>query len=285
MKLHNRIKYFIILLFLVSLVSSSWALDIKTEFIAKIPSDIASDLIGMRVYKDSAFVMASNGKYVTINLANGNITNHSLNTNKVLDYDVVVGKIIYLDENGMICGHAFPKWPKGPYRDSCFIEACDQGAILSGGNNAHFLGRNATTTVDLPEISFALPINNGFIWSLNLGKEKLWEANLYDCFGNLMGKVYKFSEYFEPSNIEIGPSGIDGELLVSATEDNVRTLALIGNNGRMFWKINGPKKVCNRDVAFGLRDDLIVLDRNSNGEIILSRWTFSTPEGYFRIRS
>ncbi len=279
MKLHNRIKFVVIIFFLLSLVNSSWALDIKTELIAKIPSNIASDLIGLRVYKDSAFVMASNGKYVTINLANGNISNHSLNIDKILDYDVVVGKIIYLDENGMIGGHAFPKWYKGPYKDSCFIEACDQGVILTGGNNAHFLGKNATTTIDLPEISFALPINNGFIWSLTLGKEKLWEANLYDCFGNKMGNVYKFSEFFEPSNIEIGPSGIDGELLVSATEENVRTLALIGNNGRMFWKINGPRKVCNRDIAFGLRDDLIVLDRNSNGDVILSRWTFTTPEG------
>ncbi len=275
----NKIYFLTLILFLASVTSSILAMDIKTEQIAKIPTEISSSIIGMRVEKDLAFVMSSEGKYATINLKSGETSISCINASNVLDFDIVVGKIIYIDNRGMIGGHVFPKWSKGPYNNACYIEACDQGVVLSGGNSAYFLSKNATSSVELPGFYYALPVNNGFIWSMSIGKDKHWEANLFDCFGNLMGKVYKFSEYFEPSNLEIGPQGIDGELLVSATENSNRTLALIGNNGRMFWKINGPKKVCNRDVAFGMRDDLIVLDRNKDGEIILSRWTFKTPEG------
>ena len=254
-------------------------IQIKKNVIAAIPDEITSNLVGLRVHKNLAYVMASNGKYITINLANGSLSNFKLKTSsKVVDYDVVVGKIIYLDDQGMICGHAFPKWNKGPY-NACQIEACDQGAILSGGSNAYFLGKNATDSVELPEIHFSIPIDNGFLWNIALNKEKLWEVNLHDCFGNLMNKVYKFSEIFEPSRLEIGPNNGDGDLLVSAVEGNQRTLAVIGNNGRMFWKINGPEKICSRDAAFGPLGELLVLEKNTEGNIVLSRWTFITPEG------
>ncbi len=277
----QRIKTILfLLLFLISLTSSVTALEIKSESITKIPDDISANIIGMRVYKELAYIMNANGKYIIINLTDGDISSFKIDSaNKILDFDVVLGKIIYLDDQGMLGGHAFPKWSKGPYKDVCQIEACDQGLILSGGNNSYFLSKNATTSIELPEINFALPVNNGFIWSMSLDKEKHWQANLYDCFGNLMGNVYKFSEYFEPTNIEIGPNGIEGEMLISATEGAVRTLALIGNNGRMFWKINGPQKVCARDVGFDQMDDLIVLDRNTDGDIVISRWKFTIPEG------
>lgn len=275
----NKIRFYLLLIFIFSFISPISAMDIHKDFIAKIPEEISSNLIGLRVNKDLAYVMASDGNYVTINLTNGNTNSFKIETNSILDFDVVVGKIIYLDENGMLCGHVFPKWPKGPYNNSCKIEACDQGAIISGGNRVYFLAKNAKSYFEIPDLSFAFPINNGFIWALTVNKEKHWEANLYDCYGNLMGNVYKFSEYFEPSNLEIGPNGIEGELLVSAIEGKNRTLSLIANNGRMFWKINGPNKVCKRDVAFDSMDDLIVLEKNDDNEVIISRWKFKTPEG------
>ena len=274
----NKTRILIFVLLLISFSTLLSAMDIKKEIIATIPDDIASNLVGLRVNKNMAFIMASNGKYMTLNLANKALTTNKLKDAKVVDYDVVVGKIIYLDDQGMICGYSFPKWNKGPY-DSCRVEACDQGAILSGGSNAYFLAKNATAAVELPETYLPLPIDNGFVWVMNLNKEKRWEVNLHDCFGNIMGKIYKFSEYFEPTNLEIGPNNVDGDLLISAVEANVRTIALIGNNGRMFWKINGPEKVCARDVAFGPLGELLVLEKNSDGKIILSCWTFITPEG------
>ncbi len=278
-KMNKRFNYILFILLLLSFVIPVQAMEINTEVIAVIPPNIASNMIGMRIFKDQAYVMNSNGNYITIDLITGVISNHKLKTDKVLDFDVVIGKIIFIDGNGKLSGYAFPKWPKGTYNDVCKIEACDQGVVLSGGTNAYFIAKNATSTIELPDFPFPLPINNGFLWSLNVGKDKKWEANLHDCFGNLMGKVYKFSEYFEPSDLEVGPEGVDGELLVSATEGTVRTLSLIGNNGRMFWKINTNEKVCRRDVAFGPMGDFFILEKSQDESIILSRWKFSTPEG------
>ena len=277
----EMVKYFkfaIVVILFVLVVTTLSAMEINRQVIAKIPDEITNNLLGMRIFKNFAFIMANNGQYVTINLDSREVNTYKLKSDKIIDFDIVVGKIIYIDDKGILNGHVFPKWPKGPY-DSCRIEACDQGVILSGGNTAYFLAKNATKSFELPEFYFCLPIDNGFIWSLSLGKEKRWEASLYDCFGNKMSTVYKFSDLFKPSDIEIGPNGVDGELLISATEGNVRTLALIGNNGRMFWKINGPTKLCNRDVAFGPMDDLFVLEKNSNNDVVLSKWKFIVPEG------
>lgn len=254
------------------------AQEITKEVIAKIPKDIASSLVGLRVHKKTAFVLSNNGKYACIDLEKGSLTNHSLKTLGIIDFDVVAGKILYLDSFGMLAGHLFPRWHKGPYQ-ACRIESFGQGVILSGGKDAFFLAKNATSAATLVDMNFLLPVNNGFLWSMVYGSDKLWEANLYDCFGNQMGKVYKFSQYFTPSNLEVGPQGIEGELLVSATEGNVRTLALIGNNGRMFWKINAHEKICPRDVAFDHNDNLLFLEKNAKGEVVLTKWSFIIPEG------
>ena len=274
----NKINYLIIVLLLTCCSTLSYAMEIKKDVIASIPDEMVSKLIGMRVYKNQAFVMASNGKFLTIDLIKGGISNHKIKSAKVIDFEVVDGKILYLNDQGMICGNFTSKCSKGPY-DACRIDICDQGAILSGGTNAFFLSNNATSTFVLPEFLMLLPINNGFVWEMSLNKENNWELNICDCFGNLMGKGFKFSKSFEPSNLEIGPRGVDGEILVSSKEGKKRTLSLIGTNGRMFWKINGPEKVCPRDVAFGALGELILLEKNQKGKIVLSRWTFKTPEG------
>ncbi len=259
-------------------VPAALEMETKRKTIAKIPSEISSNLVGLRVYKNTAFVMGANGKYIMVDLSNGNINKFKVKANKVIDYDIVVGKVIYLDDQGMIGGYAFPSWSKGPY-DSCRIEACAQGVVLSGGSNAYFLAKNSDSSVTLPELYMNLPINNGMFWSMKQNSEKRWEANLYDYSGKMTKKIYTFSEYFNPSNLEMGPNGVEGELLVSATEGNARTLSLVGTNGRMFWKINGPQKVCNRDVAFEPISGLLFLEKEQNGEVILSQWTFSSPEG------
>ena len=274
----NKNRFLIIVLFLICCSTLSYAMEIKKEVVASIPDDMVSKLIGLRVFKNQAFVMASNGTYLTIDLVKGSLSNNKIKSAKVVDFDVVDGKILYLSDQGMICGNYQTKCSKGPY-DSCKIDICDQGAILSGGNNAFFLPKNATSTFVLPDFLMLLPIDNGFVWNMSLNKENKWELNIHDCFGNLMGKGIKFNKSFAPSNIELGPRGFDGELLLSSKEGKKRNLALIGTNGRMFWKIVGPDKVCSRDIAFGPLGELIVLEKNSKGKVVLSRWTFITPQG------
>lgn len=275
----NKILRFVLAVFMVlCIASTASADDITRNVIAKIPEDISSCLIGIRVYQNMGYIMGSNGKYITVDLSTGDVTSYKLEAEDILDFDVVVGKIIYLGSDGKIGGHAFPSWPKGPF-NACRIDACDQGAILSGGANAIFLAKTATTTIEIPDMNICLPIAKGLIWTMEYGQDKRWEASLYDCFGNLMSNIYKFGEQFQPTNIEIGPEGMEGEMVVSAIESNTRTLALIANNGRMFWKINGPDKVCARDVAFDRDDHLVVLEENDKNEIQLTRLTFIIPEG------
>jgi hypothetical protein len=93
-----------------------------------------------------------------------------------------------------------------------------------------------------------------------------------------MSEAYTFSPEFVPSGIEVGPAGSEGELLVSSVEGTARKLAFIGNNGRMFWKLDGPEKVSPRDVAFDNQDNLLVLERNGR-ELWLNRWKVTQPEG------
>lgn len=274
----NKIKISAFILLFACFSSFLSAMDIKKEVVAAVPEDLVSKLIGLRVYKNQAFVMASNGKYITVDLSNGKITSSRAKIAKVIDYDVAAGKIVCLDEQGKISGYPLGKLGEKTY-DSCRIETCDQGVILSGGDNSYFLPQKGKAPSELKGIVMPLPIYNGFLWAMSLNKERCWELNLHDCFGNFMDKVYKFSNGFEPSNLEIGPAGIDGDLLVSAKENKVRKIALIGRNGRMFWKINGPAKICSRDLAFGPLGELLVLEKNPEGKIILSRWTFTTPQG------
>ncbi len=275
----NKIRYLIIILLLICCSALSYAMEIKKEVIASIPDEIVfAKLVGLRVYKNQAFVMASNGSFLTIDLVKGDVSSHKIKSAKVVDFDISDGKMLYLNDQGMICGNLPSKCPKGPY-DSCRIDVCDQGAILSGGDNAFFLPNNATSTFVLPGFLMTLPFNNGFVWKMSLNKEKNWELNIYDCFGNLMGKGFRFNKSFNPSNIEIGPKGIDGELVVSSKEGKKRTLVLIGTNGRMFWKIDGPEKVCSRDIAFGNMGELLFLEKKPDGKVVLSRWKFSTPQG------
>ena len=51
-----------------------------------------------------------------------------------------------------------------------------------------------------------------------------------------MGEVYKFSEYFEPSDLEVGPDGVDGELLVSENEAGLGSQVRIRTNT---WVVQG----------------------------------------------
>lgn len=270
---------FILLLFLINFTSSLSAMEIQKEYIAKMPQEISSNLLGMRIIKNLAYVMGINGNYITINLNNKEIKKYKLKTIKVIDFAVKEGTIIYINENGKLCGQVYPQWSKNLFLNNCRIEANEQGTIISYDNKVFFLANNATTSFKLSNLSYALPINNELIWGLSINKDKLLEANIYNFDGKIINNIYKFNKNTELSYTEIGPCCVEGELLISTIENKSRTLALIGNDGRIFWKINGPMKVCNRDIAFDEMDNLFVLEKKDNNEVILYRWELSLPEG------
>lgn len=274
-KCRNVIALITIIVFLASMVSAQTK--IEREPLLKIADELASGLLGMRAADGKVFVANASGKYVRFDLETGESFSGKISAERLLDFDVVLGQMLFLDEQGKLGGHVIPAWPDKTW-DACRIEACDEGLMLSGGEKAFFLAKNATFAVEIANINFALPVPNGFFWTMQIKAKGNWGADLYDCLGNRMSEVYNFSPEFAPAGIEVGPAGQEGELLVSTIEDNARKLAFIGNNGRMFWKLDAPEKVSPRDVAFDNQGNLLVLERNG-GELWLNRWKVTQPEG------
>lgn len=269
----------ILLVIAVVMISSmaSAQQNITREPLLKIADELANGLLGMRSAEGKVFIANSAGKFVRFDLETGEAFRDKTGSEKILDFDVVLGQIIYLDEQGKLGGHVIPSWPDRSY-DACRIEACDEGILMSGGDKALFLAKNATSVVEIADMNFVLPVPNGFFWTMQIKPQGNWGADLYDCLGNRMSEAYQFSPEFVPAGIEVGPAGSEGELLVSTIEDGARRLAFIGNNGRMFWKLDGPEKISPRDVAFDNQGNLIVLERNGR-ELWLNRWKVTQPEG------
>lgn len=257
----------------------SSAAEITKEYLVKIPADIAENgLLGMRTAGERVVVANKSGKYIVFNLKTGETFTGAHQTNSgLLDFDTVVGKIIYIDENGKLGGHVMSFWPKSAFKASK-IEAYDEGLLLTGGEKAYFLSKNSAQINEIEGMRFAQPVLRGFVWTLKTTEKGNWRADLTDSFGNIMGEVYTFSKDFDPVNIEVGPEGIEGELVLSAYENGIRKLMFIGNNGRMFWKIDAPEKISPRDVGFDHNSELLFIEKHE-GETWISRWKMVTPEG------
>jgi hypothetical protein len=251
----------------------------KKEFLIKLPKDIADKgLLGMRTSGERVVIANKEGGYVVYNLQTGESFTGSMEVKApLMDFDTINGKMIYIDETGRLGGHVISFWPKIAY-DACRIDAFDEGLFLTGGRKAFFLSKQSTQVTEIPAYSFAQPVPRGFIWTMVLRPEGNWGADLTDYYGNTMGKIYDFSEGFEPSFIELGPKGLEAELLVNTYENGLRKLMLIGNNGRMFWKLDGPEKLYPRDVGFDHDENLLFLEK-SNNDVWLTKWKMVIPEG------
>ncbi|MEW6709348.1 MAG: hypothetical protein AB1403_05930 [Candidatus Riflebacteria bacterium] len=253
-------------------------INIDREILLKLPPELSYGLLGMRVNLDKVVIMNNLGRMVSIDLSTRECFNNRIKGERVLDFDLVLGQPLILNEEGKLSGQVDQNWPKNGW-NGCRIEHCDQGLVITGGEKMVFLAANATEAVEISNVHFALPFTEGFIWSVSLS-QKLgpWVINLYDCFGNRMKEIYRFSPEFDPSGLELGPLGVEGEALLSSYENNKRKIALIGQNGHMIWKIDGPEKVCQRDLGFDSTGNLLVLEKSGN-DIVLSRWKFATPQG------
>lgn len=251
---------------------------VEREPLFKVPLPSNSNILGMRVSDDKVFVVNSGGRFVRYDLETGESLKGKALAEKIIDFDVVLGQLIFLDGNGKIGGRVRSSWPDQSY-SACRLDISSEGLLLSGGDQAFFLDKNATEAVLLNGLNMILPIQNGFVWAVQRrSKTGSWGADLYDSLGNLMHEVYTFSSVFQPTGLELGPVGPEGELLVSANENNVRKLSLIAHNGYMFWKMDGPPKLFPRDVAFDSQGNMLVLELKDN-DIWLTRWKLKHPQG------
>jgi len=251
---------------------------VEVEPLFKVPFPADSGILGMRVSGSNVFVANAGGRYVRYDLETREALNGRVPAERVLDFDVVLGQLVYLDGEGKVAGRIRPSWPDQSY-SACRIDVSTEGLLLSGGARAIFLEKNATEAFYINDLKMVRPIDNGYLWSVQVrGKAGRWNADLYDSYGNLMHEVYEFSDEFAPSGLEIGPIGQEGELLVSAIENNTRKLSLIANNGYMFWKMDGPPRLFPRDIAFDSHGSMLVLEVKNN-DVWLSRWKLTHPEG------
>lgn len=270
--------WIIVFLMLLIVNSGSAQVEISREQLFQVPGEMNKDLIGMRYSGGRVFIANAAGRYVRYDLETRESFSGKLAADSILDFDLVLGQIVFLDASGKIGGRNRSTWPDRQY-DATSIEVCNEGLLMAGGDKVYFLSKNATQAIEIEGLHFGQPINNGFFWTLQIRpKTGLWGADLYDNLGNLMKEVYNFSSEFVPAGLEIGPAGPEGELLISAFENNERKLSLIANNGHMFWKIPGPGKFARRDVAFDEQGNLLVLEKNAD-KTWLSRWKMATPEG------
>ncbi|HEY9070102.1 MAG TPA: hypothetical protein VIV61_07575, partial [Candidatus Ozemobacteraceae bacterium] len=149
---------------------------------------------------------------------------------------------------------------------------------LTGGTRSYFLAGNATSAVELPATCLAMPIREGFLWNLKRPGLRAWEALLTDGYGNLMKRVSKFTTEFDPTGLTCGPNGPEGELLISCYSGTGREVSLLGQNGRMLWKLPMQNAVVPRDLAWDREGNLLVLERDGDG-LVLNRITFAIPQG------
>ncbi|GAB4270182.1 MAG: hypothetical protein Kow0029_06800 [Candidatus Rifleibacteriota bacterium] len=275
----KRVSVFLLLVLLITFTSSAFSqINIEKETLLKLPPELGYGLIGMRVCSGNIFIANTLGKVVRFNMDTGESFKDRIRGHRILDFDLILGQPVYLTLEGTLAGHRQKNWPEGPY-DACYLEVSDQGLIMRGSDKMFFLADNATAAIKIDGFNFALPVKNAFLWSMGIKKAGgPWYISLFDCYGNLMKEVYKFSPAFDPTGIELGPIGEEGEVLISAYENNSRKLVLIGQNGHMIWKLDAPDKFCRRDVAFDGKGNLLVLEKQG-GEIVLNRWKFSMPKG------
>lgn len=275
----GKFKLFALVVAFTIVFSSAWAqIDISREVLFKLPPELTYGLLGMRVSADQVVFVNNFGKMVRYNLETKESFSGKIRGQRIIDFDLILGQPVFLNEEGTLGGQIKPNWPVRAY-DACRIDSSDQGLILTGGKKMIFLAENATDTAEAVGLNFALPVKDGFLWSIGLKKlTGPWVVSLFDCYGNLMKEVFNFAPSFDPSGIELGPIGEEGEALLSVLEDNQRKLILLGQNGHMIWKINGPEKFCCRDLAFDGQGNLLVLEKNGQS-VVLTRWTFTVPQG------
>lgn len=272
---HCRFLVFVFVLF-INYNAFAQAMIVR-EPVFRVPEEVATRLIGMRGSSGKVFVVSANGRYVRYDPESKETFKGRLPVHNLIDFDIILGQIVFLDIQGRLGGRLRKNWPDRTY-EATAIEVCNEGLMLSGGDAALFLEKNATEPVKLENVHFALPVSNGFVYGFSIGKNKRWSVDLLDNYGNYMKQLFEFPPNYQPLGVNLGPSGPEGELLIAAHEKNERKLCSIGHNGHMFWKINIPEQKWQRDLAFDNSGNLLVLDKKGK-EIWVYRWKMAIPEG------
>ncbi len=262
-------------------VVDPWAaLKIRKEAVATLPGIDPASIVGIRTYAKTAILVCRDGRVIATDLLTGKTTPGTaieIAGKNLLDFALDGDKVVALTSDGTLIGAKPADWPAGPF-SACRIDIANGEGFLSGGTNSFYLAPRATDSVVIPGNFLTMPLRDGFLWSMARPGLRAWEASLIDGFGNPMKKIFRFSPEFDPTGISLGPTGPEGELLVSYFVGASREVALVGQNGRMLWKLPISAPVCPRDLAWDASGALLVLERDGTG-LILNRIAFEVPQG------
>ncbi|MBF0502022.1 MAG: hypothetical protein HQM09_17920 [Candidatus Riflebacteria bacterium] len=256
-------------------------IQISRERIATLTGFQVENLIGVRARGDEAIVVARSGKVLRVTLSNGE-TKEDRFPSPLVDFALGDPEPLGLTQTGAVIsmntviGH--PGWSAGTF-DSCAIDSFGGDALLSGGKASFFLAKNASVAMPISSSKFAVLWRDGFLWNLKRGAgNRVWQADITDVYGNRMKRMYRFSPEFDPTGLRVGPISSDGDLLLSFYVSSQREIALLGQNGRMFWRLPVHDAVCPRDLAFDMQGRLLMIERDGP-TLILNRLIFALPEG------
>ncbi|NLI75474.1 MAG: hypothetical protein GX442_03400 [Candidatus Riflebacteria bacterium] len=268
-----------LLLLVAGPVGAQEGLKIDKTMVATLDGLDAASLIGLRVVEGRVLVADALGHTVSLSSDQSSFRHAPPAPGPILDFAVRFGAPVFLTAAGNLAGNVDPAWPRGPFA-ACSLEIADDGALLlEGGHEALYLSPAGSAPARLPGLFPAIPLADGFLWTLSRHPVlRTWQALLLDNLGNRMQRVCRFSAQFQPEGLWLGPTGPEKELLVSSFAEGSRWLSLVGQNGRMLWRIPAPDPLCRRDLAWAPNGDLLVLER-VDGRICLRRWAFQAPEG------
>lgn len=254
------------------------AMNISRQKLAVFSGIDPDSVLGIRSAGEKVFLVQKDGNMFSLGLADGAISQEQPLGAKLVDFALNGGLPVGLTVDGKLIGSVEPSWPQIQFQ-ACRLDISDQEALLSGGEDSYFLAKNATSPVKIANVAFGLPFKDGFLWTIRRHSSSFsWQVELADMFGNRMKRIYRFGRDFDPNGLRAGPLGPENEILLSYFSGGKRELVMIGQNGRMMWRISVPSPVCARDIAWDNHGKLLFLIRENN-ELALYRWEFALPEG------
>jgi hypothetical protein len=262
-------------------ISGSTGPVVEKELLATLALEQQDEPLGMVVRDGTAWIVLRSGRGWKVPLdVSGDPVPATLADCPVRDFVLAVAGPVWLDEDGNLGGSVPPSWPR--CLPGSRLEADPSGGVFSvAAEGAWHLTPVATQPRFLKDLFLFSPAQHQLFWALAWdGSAKVWALDIRNDLGQFLKRAYTFSTGFRPAGCRFGPRGPEGEVLLSSWRGTVRDLMLIGQNGRMFWKIQGPPPCCARDLAWDHQGRLLVLEREAGERTLrLNRWCFGLPQG------
>ena len=101
-------RSFIVITVMVFSAGLLLAQDITREPLIRVSDELIPGILGMRSAEGRVFIANNSGRFVRFDLETGESFTGRTGGEKMVDFDIVLGQILFLDENGRLGGHILP---------------------------------------------------------------------------------------------------------------------------------------------------------------------------------